>query len=120
MVKRQNVWERRLNQRDFLHVRIGTGAVELDRPVELETGANPMTEYQPVPLREAKKMVDRRSKLRGQPVVVDLDEIGVLAITGDRERSRAWARFLVAQLAAFRAPHDLHLVATFEHAASAA
>src|SRR3954452_16792472 len=120
MVKRQGVWERRLNHRDFLHVRLGTGAVELDRPVELETGVNPMTEYQPVPLREARKMVDRRSKLRGQPVVVDFDEIGVLAVTGDRARTRAWARSLMTQLAAFRAPHDLHLVTAFEHDASPA
>src|SRR4051812_8596799 len=114
MVKRQGVWERRPNHRDFLHVRIGTGAVELDRPVELDTGVNPLTEYQPVPMREARKMVERRTRLRGQPVVVDLGEIGVLAVTGERERSRAWARSLMVQLAAFRAPHDLHLVTAFE------
>jgi S-DNA-T family DNA segregation ATPase FtsK/SpoIIIE len=119
MVKRQGVWERRPNHRDFLHVRVGTGAVELDRPVELDTGVNPLTEYQPIPMREARKMVERRTRLRGQPVVVDLDEIGVLAVTGDRERARAWARSLMVQLAAFRAPHDVHLVTAFEPASTA-
>ena len=66
MVKRQGVWERRPNHRDFLHVRLGTGTVDLDRPVELDTGFNPMTEYQPVALREARRMVERRTKLRGR------------------------------------------------------
>ena len=31
----------------------------------------------------------------------------MLAVTGDRERARAWTRTLMTQLAAWRAPHDL-------------
>ena len=40
--------------------------------------------------------------------------IGVLAVTGDRERARSWARTLMNQLAAWRAPHDLRLLTAFE------
>ncbi len=39
--------------------------------------------------------------------MVDLGRVGVLAVTGARTRSRAWARGLMVQLAAARAPHDL-------------
>ena len=84
LVKRANVWERRPDHRDFLHVRLGTGNVPLDRDVELDLGMNPLAEYQAQSLQEARKLVERRETLRGEPVVVDLAEVGVLAVTGDR------------------------------------
>src|SRR3954469_19418541 len=114
LVKRQHVWERRPGHRDFLHVRLGTGNVRLDRDVELDLGLNPLAEYQPQSLHEARKLVDRRATLRGEPVVVDLADIGVLAVTGDRDRARAWARTLMIQLAAWRAPHDLRILTAFD------
>ena len=85
LVKRANVWERRPDHRDFLHVRLGTGNVPLDRDVELDLGMNPLAEYQTQSLQEARKLVERRETLRGEPVVVDLAEVGVLAVTGDRD-----------------------------------
>jgi ESX secretion system protein EccC len=110
LVKRQHVWERRPDHRDFLHVRLGTGAVPLDRDVDLDLGMNPLADYQPQSLQEARKLVDRRSTLRGEAVVVDLADVGVLAVTGDRDRGRAWARTLMSQLAAWRAPHDMRIL----------
>ena len=114
LVKRADVWERRPDHRDFLHVRLGTGAVPLDRPVDFDLGMNPLAEYQAHSLQEARKLVERRSTLRGEPVVVDLAEVGVLAVTGSREHARSWARTLMNQLAAWRAPHDLRLLTAFE------
>src|SRR5918999_4369654 len=114
LVKRSHVWERRPGHRDFLHVRLGTGNVPLDRDVELDLGFNPLAEYQANSLQEARKLVERRRTLRGEAVVVDLAEIGVLAVTGDRERARAWTRTLMNQLAAWRAPHDLRLLTAFD------
>jgi len=118
MVQLQGVWERRRHDDDFLHVRLGRGAVPLERPVTLEIGANPLTEYQSESLHEARWMIQRRSTLPNQPVVEDLSEVGVLAVTGHPDTGRAWARSLLAQLAAFRAPHHLRLVTSFdpEHA----
>jgi S-DNA-T family DNA segregation ATPase FtsK/SpoIIIE len=113
LVKRANVWERRPDHRDFLHVRLGTGTVPLDRDVELDLGMNPLAEYQARSLQEARKLVERREVLRGEPVVVDLAEVGVLAVTGDRARARSWARTLMNQLAAWRAPHDLRVLTAF-------
>jgi S-DNA-T family DNA segregation ATPase FtsK/SpoIIIE len=115
LVKRQHVWERRPDHRDFLHVRLGSGAIPLDREVELDLGMNPLAEYQPQSLQEARKLVDRRATLRGEAVVVGLGDVGVLSVTGERERARAWARTLMIQLAAWRAPHDLRIMTAFEH-----
>ena len=66
---------------DFLHVRLGTGTVELDRPVELDTGVNPLTEYQPIPLREARKMVERRTKLQLADQDIYVNIVGGIRIT---------------------------------------
>ena len=40
----------------------------------------------------------------------------MLAVTGDRSRARAWARTLMLQLAAWRAPHDLRVLTAFDGA----
>lgn len=118
VVKRRGVWERRPDHDDFLDVRLGTGKVKLDRPVEFDISGNPLTEYQPIPLREAQGVVGRRTLLMHQPVVSDFGAIGVLAVTGDAERSRAWARALMVQLASFRSPHDVVLTAAVPAEAS--
>ena len=114
VLKGNGVWERRPDHPDFMHVRLGRGNVSLDRPVELELGTNPLTEYQSQPLQEARRLVERRGTLRGEPVVDDLSEVGVLAVTGDRGRTRGFARALMTQLAAFRAPRDVRLATCFE------
>ncbi len=89
LVKRSHVWERRRGHRDFLHVRLGSGPVPLDANADLDLGMNPLADYQAQSLQEARRLVDRRNTLRGEPVVVDLDAVGVLAVTGDRARARA-------------------------------
>ncbi|MBE2319678.1 type VII secretion protein EccCa [Solirubrobacter sp. CPCC 204708] len=114
LVKGRDVWERRPHDKDFLHVRIGEGTVELDKQVEFDLGMNVLAEYQKQSLHEAKRLIERRTKLRNEPVVVDLADCGVLAVTGERTRARAWARGLMVQLAAARAPHDLRLITYFE------
>ncbi len=119
VLKRRGVWERRPDHPDFMHVRFGRGNVPLDRPVELELGVNPLTEYQSQPLQEARRLVERRGTLRSEPVVDDLSNVGVLAVTGERSRTRGFARALITQLAAFRAPRDLRVATCFEASDSA-
>jgi len=113
-VKRRGTWERRPDDGDFLRVRLGTGTVALDRPVDFDV--NPLTEYQPQALQEARRMLERRTQLRNQPVITDLRDVGVLAVAGDRAQGRAWARALLDQLGAFRSPHDLRLLVACDHA----
>jgi len=116
VLKRRGLWERRPSDSDFLQVRLGRGTVTLDQPTELDIGSNPLTEYQPRALHEAGRLVERRTKLRQQPVIVDLEGTGIVAVTGSRERARAWTRILLSQLATFRAPQDLRLLTCFDPA----
>ena len=74
LVKRRDIWERRPDDKDFLHVRLGKGTVALDRQVDLDLGINPLAEYQKHSLQEARRLVERRTTLRNEPVVVDLAE----------------------------------------------
>lgn len=97
-----------------MHVRLGRGTISLDQPVELDLGHDPLTDRHPDALHEARRLLDRRAKLRNEPVVAPFDEIGTLAVTGDRERAQAWTRALLSQLAAFRAPPDLRVLTCFD------
>src|SRR3954454_9117714 len=63
VIKRADVWERRAGHRDCMHVRLGEGAVALDRKVDLDLGMNPLAEYQKHSLHEARRMVERRTQL---------------------------------------------------------
>src|SRR5919206_3691593 len=61
VVKRRDIWERRPDHADFLHVRLGEGTVPLDRPVALDLGMNPLADYQRQSLHEARRLVERRA-----------------------------------------------------------
>jgi len=89
--------ERRINDLDFLAIRIGTGTI----PSYLEIIA-------PSPDKREKELIKfieltnelKESYLRieGAPVVADLKEIGCLGIAGDLNRSRTYTKSLLIHL----------------------
>ncbi|MFD0685438.1 FtsK/SpoIIIE domain-containing protein [Actinomadura fibrosa] len=89
---RRRLWERRRDDPDALHLRIGLA--DLPARVEL-TG-----EAAGIPVPTARQV----------PVALPLAELGVLGLTGPRHASRALARWLVAQAAALHSPGDLAVV----------
>jgi DNA segregation ATPase FtsK/SpoIIIE, S-DNA-T family len=104
------LWERRPTNEDFLAVRLGRGAVPLAAPVRLDRGHDPLAERDPFLLAAAEDLVRRGSRLGASPVVVPLRRAGVLALTGPRAPARALVRFVLAQVATFHAPEDLHIL----------
>lgn len=110
---RRNLWERRLEDDDFMRLRIGLGSVPLATPVSLEERTDPLVRYEPELLAEAKELVESLRTLRLAPVTVRTRSIGSLAIVGDLEAGRALARAMVCEMSAFHAPQDLRLVAWF-------
>ncbi|QXJ22092.1 cell division protein FtsK [Actinomadura graeca] len=86
---RRRLWERRRDDPDALHLRLGLA----DLPARIE-----LSEDVPVPAA------------RQVPVALPLAELGVLGLTGPRRTSRALARWLVAQAAALHSPRDLAVV----------
>jgi ESX secretion system protein EccC len=106
------LWERRPGDADFLTVRVGRAPIPLATPARLDTAGGPLVEYDPELLQAAMDLVRRASWLPDAPVTVPLRQLPILALTGPPARTRALARSLVCQLAAFHAPDDLQIHAT--------
>ncbi|MCW2864152.1 MAG: cell division FtsK/SpoIIIE, partial [Actinoallomurus sp.] len=95
---RRRLWERRAGDPDTLHLRIGLA--DLPARIELRPGRGGGDEpdMPPAPVAHA------------VPVPLPLAELGVIGLSGPRDRSRALARWLVAQAAALHSPRDLSIV----------
>ncbi|WP_345473854.1 FtsK/SpoIIIE domain-containing protein [Actinoallomurus oryzae] len=95
---RRRLWERRVGDPDTLHLRIGLA--DLPARIELKPGRGGGDEpvMPPAPVAHA------------VPVPLPLAELGVVGLSGARDRSRALARWLVAQAAALHSPRDLAIV----------
>jgi S-DNA-T family DNA segregation ATPase FtsK/SpoIIIE len=95
---RRRLWERRADDHDVLHLRVGTAdlpaAIELAR----DRGARGDEEVPSPPLA------------RHVPVPLDLEALGVVGVAGDRAAARGLARWLVAQAAVLHSPRDLQIV----------
>lgn len=101
-------WERRTTDSDFLHLRVGQGCVPLERGLSMQVDrTNPLISYDQVCLSAAENVVARYARLGDEPIVVPLTDIGCLSIVGDRSRSRALARALIASLAATHPPDEV-------------
>ncbi|MEJ7817812.1 MAG: type VII secretion protein EccCa [Thermoleophilaceae bacterium] len=114
VLARRYLWERRKGDADFLRVRIGRGEAPHARPIKLDVGDDPITERERDLEDEAATVKKRWRRINDAPIVMDLDEIQVMSVVGPPEAARALARSIVTQLAAFRAPADVRLVAAFE------
>jgi S-DNA-T family DNA segregation ATPase FtsK/SpoIIIE len=102
-------WERRIGDPDFLVLRAGTGDQPIATQLELTADEGPLNEFDPVCLDAVRQLRARYATLRDQPVCVDLREIGVLSIVGDRATGRALAHALLAQLVTFHSPDDVRV-----------
>ncbi len=99
---RPRLWERRAEDPDALHLRFGLA----DRPARIELvpgpGFGPGDGEEPV--------MAGPPMARHVPVTLPLSELGVIGLSGPRDRSRALARWLVAQAAVLHRPRDLAIV----------
>ena len=114
VMRRRHLWERRADDPDFLRVRVGRGAVANARPLRLEISDDPLTERETDLEDEASLVVRRWREVNDVPVVLDLAPARIVSVVGEAEDARALARALVAQLAAFRAPADLRILAAYD------
>ena len=102
-------WERRSGDEDFLVLRAGLGDQPLRTQLVMSADEGPLNEFDPVCLEAARQLRTRYSTLRDQPVCVNLAEIGVLSVIGDRAQSRMLAQAMVAQLITFHPAEDVRL-----------
>jgi DNA segregation ATPase FtsK/SpoIIIE, S-DNA-T family len=113
-LSRASLWERRASDRDFLELRVGRGRVAHSRPLRLDIGDDPLAERE-LDLEDEASTVKRRwERVNDVPVTVDLRDARVVTVVGAPEPARALARSLVSQLAVFRAPDDMRVLASYE------
>jgi DNA segregation ATPase FtsK/SpoIIIE, S-DNA-T family len=111
--QQEHLWERRVQDADFLQVRIGTGSIPLCQTVRFDLGTNLYVDYDADLLAQAQQVAERYRQLDESPVVVPLRPLGTLCVTGSRTATRQVARTLLCQIAAMHSPDDVRVVAYF-------
>lgn len=109
--------ERRVEDADFGHVRVGLGRCALETaliPPEIGSAA-----ADPVTTGAVERLVRVRSTVTDVPVTVDLLSAPVVFVDGDRQAARALARAVVCQLAVLYRPEQLAVAAVVDRAAAA-
>ncbi|MCW2504989.1 MAG: cell division protein FtsK, partial [Actinomycetia bacterium] len=94
---RRRLWERRLDDPDALHLRVGI----TDLPASIELVAGPDA------ARDATPPVP--PTVHSVPVSVPLASLGVVGIAGPRPQALGLARWLLAQAAILHSPRDLSI-----------
>ncbi|MBF6212541.1 type VII secretion protein EccCa [Nocardia puris] len=99
----RRMWERRPNDPDFGHVRVGVGshrlATKLARP---ETG--PLEDLEPVSTVALRRFVRTHSVVHGLPTAISLRAFPAINIEGDHDQTRMLVRSMVMEFATFHGP----------------
>ncbi|MDQ3154440.1 MAG: type VII secretion protein EccCa [Actinomycetota bacterium] len=102
----RRMWERRIVDQDFCHLRVGRGAQRLaTRLVPPQTG--PIDELEPITTLALRQFVRTHSIVADLPVATSVRSFAAVGISGDRARVRGLARAVVAQLATLHSPDDV-------------
>jgi S-DNA-T family DNA segregation ATPase FtsK/SpoIIIE len=114
VLSKTNLWERRAADRDFLELRVGRGRVPHARGVRLDISDDPLADREGDLEDEAENVKTRWERVNDVPVTVDLRGARIVSLVGAPREGRALARSLISQLAAFRAPNDLRVMAAYD------
>ncbi len=106
---RERVWERRRDDPDFLHVRIGLGDASLATPIQVGNRLDPLADYDWESLRAAQRLASRMGRVANQPGVVDLAGCGVVSVLGPPDLTAALTRAMLCQVAVLHAPDDVRV-----------
>jgi S-DNA-T family DNA segregation ATPase FtsK/SpoIIIE len=105
----RRMWERRSDDADFCHVRLGIGAQRLaTRLARPETG--PLEDLEPVSVMALRRFIRMHAVVRGLPTAISLRAFPAVTIEGLTEDVNALARSMILQLCTFHGP-DLVRVA---------
>ncbi|WP_211192779.1 type VII secretion protein EccCa [Actinoplanes sp. TBRC 11911] len=101
-------WERRPTHPDFLEVRAGTGEQRLAvRITPLQT--KPIEDLEPLAAKSLRRFIRAYTTIEDQPVALFLPGFAQIRFSGDKERTRAMARALVAQVVTMHAPEEVQI-----------
>ncbi len=102
------MWERRIADTDFCHVRVGRGSQRLaTRLIPPETG--PVEDLEPVSAVALRRFVRAHSVVAELPTAVSLRGFAAIGIDGDQAAARDLARAMLLQLCTFHGPDLLQV-----------
>jgi DNA segregation ATPase FtsK/SpoIIIE, S-DNA-T family len=97
------MWERRVADPDFGHVRIGVGTLPLATRL-IPPAIGSVRRFDPLTVTAMGRLVRTHSTVPGVPIVLALRDLRAVDIGGDTERSRALLRAVICQLAVMHSP----------------
>ncbi len=102
----RRMWERRQNDQDFLHLRVGRSSHRLaTRLVPPQTG--PVDELEPIATLALRRFVRAHSIVPDLPTQITLRGFAAVSMQGDRGLTRGLTRAMLAQLVTFHSPDDV-------------
>ncbi|MFG1639653.1 type VII secretion protein EccCa [Amycolatopsis sp. NPDC049252] len=102
----RRMWERRQNDQDFLHLRVGRSSHRLaTRLVPPQTG--PVDELEPIATLALRRFVRAHSIVPDLPTQITLRGFAAVSMQGDRALTRGLTRAMLAQMVTFHSPDDV-------------
>lgn len=111
IVQRQVLWERRPVDGDFLHTRVGLAPTALCCPITFQEEYK--AHYNQELLQEARNLVTRYSHIDMQPLVIPLNQLGTLSVTGPRQAVTGLVRSMLGEILTFHAASEVRIVGYF-------
>lgn len=102
------MWERRREDADFGHVRIGLATQCLSTPL-VAPQLGPVEDLDPVTSAEYRRLVRQRSSVPDLPIALGLRSLAAITVSGDMLAARGLLRAVVCQLAVLHSPRDLRI-----------
>ncbi|GAA1481692.1 type VII secretion protein EccC [Gordonia sinesedis] len=104
----RRMWERRVSDSDFLHVRVGVGAQRLaTRLMPPETG--PPEDIEPVSMVALRRFVRTHSVVHRLPTAISLRGFPAVNVEGARQETRDLVRSMICELSVFHGPDHLRV-----------
>lgn len=104
------MWERRITDSDFVHIRLGLANQRLCRPIILPAMAA-RTDVDPVSASALRHCVHNFTIIRDAPIAVALRGVAGIALTGEISCAREILRAILCHLAVFHSPDDALIMA---------
>ncbi|MCC6500909.1 MAG: hypothetical protein IT313_11645, partial [Anaerolineales bacterium] len=99
-----DLWERRVEDADFLTFRLGEGNVPSAIPIK-----RPDPDNSSADIRRAYRIYAKYRTIPNAPVTIDLRELGSIALVGNRDNILPMSRAMLVQLATLNSPDDVSL-----------
>ena len=114
----RRMWERRPDDADFGHVRIGLASQGLATSL-VAPDLGPPEKSDPVTSMELQRLVRHRSTVPSLPVPIALTELTAITIDGDHTVCRSLLRAVICHLASMHSPQHLRIAAVLDPIAAA-